>query len=94
MEEIKDTISELMRQWQAKESRLKHENPQEWLKKILTKKELKHIKIDYFHQGVLGLSVDSSVWLYTLGIKKVELLEKLKNEAPKIKDIHLRIGEF
>ncbi len=94
MEEIKDTISALMRQWQSKESRLKHENPQEWLKKILTKKELKHIKVDYFHQGVLGLSVDSSVWLYTLGIKKRELLDKLKNESPQIREIVLRIGEM
>ncbi|MCX5714636.1 MAG: DciA family protein [Candidatus Omnitrophica bacterium] len=94
MEEIKDAITSLMRQLQQKQEVSRHDNPTEWLKKILTKKELKHIKIDYFRQGTLGVSVDSSSWLYTLGIKKAELLAKLKKESLNIKDIHLRIGEF
>lgn len=94
MEEIKDTIAVLMRQLQKKQEGDKENNPDEWLKKILTKKELKHIKVDYFRQGVLGVSVDSSSWLYTLGLKKAELVEKLKKESPKIKDIRLRIGEL
>ena len=65
-----------------------------WLKKALTKKELGHIKVKYFHKGTLGLSVDSSAWLYILSLKKEELLLSLKKESKEIKNISLRIGEI
>ncbi len=68
-------------------------DPQEWLKKALTKKELQHIKVKYFNKGTLGVSVDSSTWLYVLSLKKEELLAKLKNEFPGLKNISFRIGE-
>lgn len=67
--------------------------PQQWLKKTLTKKELQHIKVKYFSKGVLGLSVDSSSWLYILSLRKEELLESLKKESSELKNISLRIGE-
>ncbi len=53
-----------------------------------------NIKVKYFSKGVLGLSVDSSVWLYILSLKKEELLGKLKKESPGLKNINLRIGEI
>ena len=68
--------------------------PEQWLKKTLTKKELGHIKVKYFSKGVLGLSVDSSAWLYVLSLKKEELLNNLKKENPGLKNINLRIGEI
>ncbi len=68
-------------------------DPQEWLKKTLTKKELGHIRVKYFNKGVLSLSVDSSVWLYVLSLKKEVMLEQLQKEHPEIKNITLRIGE-
>ena len=93
MEEIKQTISSLLEQWEAKQHALKQEDPQVWLKKALTKKELRHIKVDYFRRGILGVSVDSSAWLYTLGMRKEELLGKMRRESGSIKDIHLHIGD-
>lgn len=69
-------------------------HPEQWLKKALTKKELRHIKVKYFSKGVLGISVDSSAWLYILSLKKEELLNKLKQESPAVKNINLRIGEI
>lgn len=68
-------------------------DPETWLKKALTKKELRHIKVKYFNKGILGLSVDSSAWLYVLSLKKEELILKLKKENPALKNIVLRIGE-
>jgi len=94
MEILKNTIDEVMRNLTAKKTDFPGAGPQEWLKKTLTKRELGHIKVKYFSRGVLGLSVDSSAWLYILSLKKEELLGKLKKENPGLKNINLRIGEI
>jgi Dna[CI] antecedent, DciA len=94
MELLKNTLDEVMRDLSAKKMGSLGAGPEEWLKKTLTKKELGHIKVKYFSKGVLGLSVDSSVWLYILSLKKEELLDKLKKESPGLKNINLRIGEI
>jgi hypothetical protein len=41
----------------------------------------------------LGLSVDSSAWLYALSSKKEALLAELQKQHPGLKNIVLRIGE-
>lgn len=91
---MKNTIDEVMRSLESKKNDSSGADPQDWLKKALTKKELGHIKVKYFNRGILGLSVDSSVWLYLLSLKKEELLKKLKKESPGLKNINLRIGEL
>ncbi len=82
-----------MRQLEAKKTGISESGPEQWLKKALTKKELGHIRVKYFHKGVLGISVDSSAWLYILSLKKEELLGKLITANPQIKNLVLRIGE-
>jgi len=94
MEHLKDTIDALMAGLSEKNSGARGDNPEQWLKKALTKKELQHIKVKYFRNGVLGLSVDSSAWLYVLSLRKEELLNKLKQGNPGLKNINLRIGEI
>ncbi|MDD5108366.1 MAG: hypothetical protein PHC29_02495 [Candidatus Omnitrophica bacterium] len=93
MELLKKTLDEVMRGLGVKKNNSSVGDPQEWLKKALTKKELQHIKVKYFNKGMLGLSVDSSAWLYILSLKKEELLEGLKKENSGIKNIIFRIGE-
>ena len=83
-----------MRSLADKKTQVPGASPEQWLKKALTTKELQHIKVKYFNRGVLGLSVDSSVWLYALSLKKEELLVKLRKENPTIKNINFRIGEI
>ena len=94
MELLKNTIDEVMRNLSSKKTGSSGADPQEWLKKALTKKELGHIKVKYFSKDVLGLNVDSSAWLYILSLKKEEILDKLKKENPRVKNINLRIGEI
>ena len=93
MEPIKNTLADLMCQLDAKKTVFQDTGPQQWLKKTLTKKELGHIRVKYFSKGILGLSVDSSAWLYILSLKKEELLKELKKENPELKNINFRIGE-
>ena len=94
MELLKNTVDRLMAGLSAKKTASTGVGPEQWLKKALTKKELGHIKVKYFHKGILGLSVDSSTWLYALSLKKEELLGKLQKESPELKNITLRIGEI
>ncbi len=94
MEPLKRTVDQVMAGLSAKKAASVDAGPEQWLKKTLTKKELGHIKVKYFNKGILGLSVDSSTWLYALSLKKEELLNRLKKENPKLKNINLRIGEI
>ncbi|MFA5144858.1 MAG: DciA family protein [Candidatus Omnitrophota bacterium] len=93
MEAIKDTVINVIRNLEAKKTGVADNDPQELLKKVLTKKELGHIKFNYFRKGVLGLRVDSSSWLYNLNLKKESLLEKLKKCSSGVKSIRFNIGD-
>jgi len=92
MELIKDTIQAVIRSWDT-ERKNGRDNPECLLKKILTKKELEHARANYFRHGILSIGVDSSSWLYHLGLKKADLLTKLRKQSQAIKDIRFYIGE-
>lgn len=94
MEKIKDTIELVIRDLCTKQGGEKDDNPQAWLRKVLTKKELGHIKVHYFRKGILGLIVDSSVWLYSVNLKKAQLLSQLKKYTPAIQEIRFNIGDI
>jgi len=94
MELLKNTLDNVMCQLGAKKTVFQDTGPQQWLKKALTKKELGHIRVKYFSKGILGLSVDSSAWLYILSLKKEELLKELKKENLELKNINFSIGEI
>jgi hypothetical protein len=94
MESLKEIIPKVMRDLTSKKSPTSGATPDVWLKKVLTKKELKHIKVKYFRKGILGLTVDSSSWLYALSLKKEELLSKLQGIEKAIKDMHFSLGEL
>ena len=93
MEPIKDVIEDVIRNLTSKKLGANEANPEEWLKKTLTKKELGHIKFHYFRKDVLGVRVDSSAWLYSLSLKKERLLMKIRECNPEIKEIHLSVGD-
>jgi len=94
MELLKNTLEIVMKELSAKKNASSDADWQQRIKKALTKKELGHIKVKYFSKGILSVSVDSSSWLYSLSLKKEELLSKLKKEHPEIKNINFRIGEI
>lgn len=77
---------------EAKKMKNAAEDPRALLKKVLTKRELEHIKFSRFRRGVLSINVDSSVWLYKLSLKKEGLLTKLKKKAGDMKDIRFCLG--
>jgi hypothetical protein len=94
MEPIRETLKIVMADLSGEKKFFAPDACEESLKKTLTKRELGHIRINYFKKGVLGLSVDSSSWLYAFNLKKEEILMKLKQENNAIQRIVLRLGEM
>ncbi len=77
----------------TKKGKQSKDNPDELLKKALTKRQSQHIKFKYFRKGTLGITVDSSTWLYFLNLQKEDLLVKLSGKFTGIKDIRFSIGQ-
>ncbi len=94
MEKIKDTIEVVIRDLLVKKSGSNNDSPDAWLRKVLTKNELGHIKLHYFRKGILGLNVDSSSWLYSLNLKKENLLRGLKQCSQEVQEIRFNIGDL
>jgi hypothetical protein len=93
MEAVKDIVKNIMQELETKKTKPR-DDPCLLLKKVLTKKELGHIKFNYFRKGILNVSVDSSTWLYHLNLQKKHLLGRLIKESGAVKDIRFRIGEI
>jgi hypothetical protein len=94
MEAIKNTVGAVMQALKAGKGSCPEAKSEAALKKVLTKKELKHIKLHYFKKGILGIKVESSAWLYKLSLEKEKLLNSLRNELAGVKDIRFSIGEI
>ena len=72
------------------------EDVEECWGKIIGEIGFKHSRPVVFKKGVLTVSVDSSVWMQELSMKKRKILKSLQKELGKdrISDIQLKIGEF
>lgn len=92
MEAIKETINNLMVVWEAKKKSDDFYNFENLLNKLLTKKEIRHIKFNYFKKGVLDIKVDSSNWLYYFNLKKKDLITDARQNVESIKDIRFHLG--
>jgi len=92
METIKSVVADVIDGLKTKKS-VKGE-PEFLLKRVLPKKELSHVKFRYLRKGVLGITVDSSGWLYQLNLQKPQLLVKLSKKSGAIKDIRFYIGDI
>ncbi len=91
MEIIKAIIPGVIRGLEAKKR--DQNEPELLLKRVLTKKELGHVRLRYLRKGILGITVDSSSWLYQLNLDKPGLLAKIGKKSKAIKDIRFYIGE-
>jgi hypothetical protein len=93
MEKLAGAIEGVIRDLTAKKTSGSVDDPAQWLKKALTKKELGHIKFHYFRKGVYGVLIDSSVWMYSLNLKKESILNKIKEASPAVKELRFSLGE-
>ncbi len=92
MEAIKETINNIMFAWETKKKSANFYNFENLLNKLLTKKEIRHIKFNYFKRGIVDIKVDSSNWLYYFNLKKKELIAGFRQDIDSIKDIRFHLG--
>lgn len=92
MDTIRDVLTGLMQE--LKTRKLPKNDPETILKKVLSKKELPHVKFRYLRKGILGLTVDSSAWLYQLNLQKQQLLGKLRKKSCPAENLRFYIGEI
>ncbi|MFZ2385905.1 MAG: DUF721 domain-containing protein [Candidatus Omnitrophota bacterium] len=94
MENIKDTLGAVISALERKKASLPSENPEEIIPKILGKEEAAHAAFRSCRGGILVINVDSTGWLFQLGMKKTGLLEKARSACPGlgIKDIRFSLS--
>ena len=93
MQALKDTVMAVMQHLHDKKTGAKTHNPDDLLKKALTKKELQHIKFNNFRKGILSLGVDSSAWLYNCNLQKQDLTARLRKQFNALKDVRFYLGD-
>jgi hypothetical protein len=93
MELIKDTIQSVIASLFKKKQAAPEGDFHLLLKKVLTKKELEHIRVNNFKNGVLWVKVDSSAQLYALNLRKEDFLQRLSKEKRDLKSIRFYLGE-
>ena len=93
MEPIKDTIAAVIQNLTRVRGTSDIDKVETALKKVLTKKEMEHIKFKYFKNGLVHLLVDSSAWMYRLSLEKEMLVRRLKEEVGAVKDVRFYIGD-
>ncbi len=81
METIKNIISGVIEGLVTRKTGGLKGDPQVLLEKVLTKKELEHIKVSYFKKGILNVIVDSSSQLYNLNLHKEDLLDRINKKS-------------
>lgn len=93
MENIKETIKRVMQKLQGGQGLSREEEIEKEISRVLTKKEIRHIRINYFKNGVLNIAVDSSSWLYHLNLKRAQILSGISKKVVGVKDVRFRLGE-
>ena len=90
MEFIRTTIEKVISDWQDKQQEEKGDILTQGLKKILTKQERRHIRYHSLRNSRVILTIDSSTWLYTLNLKREQLLRNL-NQILQPKEVIVEI---
>ncbi len=93
MEQIKNTIQQVLEALEKKKTGTDSDDPKSILKKVLAKKAFGHVKLYNFRKGILTVKVDSSVWVYYLNLQKEDLLKKISKETRDVKDIRFCLGD-
>lgn len=92
MDTIRQTVSAVMAQLTAEHGKAVEQGPAAWIKRLFSSQERRHVRFGYYRKAVLGLEVDSSSWLYHLNLRRQDLLAHLRQLAPEVKDLRLRLG--
>jgi hypothetical protein len=93
MDNIKSIIGNVIKDLSNRQSK-ESDKLERVLKSILTKEEIEHIKILGEKDGKVNINIDSPAWNYQFRTKKRYILERIKDEMPRVKELQFRVGKI
>ncbi|HQO37349.1 MAG TPA: DciA family protein [Candidatus Omnitrophota bacterium] len=94
MDDIRTTIAAVLKDLETRKTKTAASDPAQYFAKVFAKKELRHVRLAYFRNGICAIAVDSAPWMYHLNLRKRDLLAKLREYSMDVKDIRFVIGEI
>ncbi|HLF18901.1 MAG TPA: DciA family protein [Candidatus Omnitrophota bacterium] len=92
MDNIREIVKDVISKMSQKQPDIRDQLDRVWLE-IIDGKQRKHMRLTGIKDGQVSVCVDSPAWLFQMKIKKGEILKKLKNKIPEIKDLIFRVGK-
>ena len=92
MDKIKDIVHDVIKKISSKKPEEQIQLQEIW-KRIVGEGGQRHAAIHGFHDGILTIHVDSSIWLFQMSMKKKKFLKEIQKTNPDIKQIIFKIGK-
>jgi hypothetical protein len=92
MEKLADALKQVLDELADKRAREGACSVQERFAEILTEREREHAQAAFLRKGILGVTVDSSSWLYYFTTRKAKLIEALLPHISGLREIKFSVG--
>jgi hypothetical protein len=92
MEKLGETVKQVLDDLSRKRGNDGAPSIQERFSSLLTAKEKEHASAMYFRKGILGVTVDSSSWMYYFITRKKDLLSGMSGHLKGLNDIKFTVG--
>lgn len=92
MDNIKEVLNSVIQKLSLRQPQEQSKISRLW-QSVASPKDQQHTSLENFTDGILHVTVDSPAWMYHMKMKKPDLLQRLKEDAPVIKDIRFKVGK-
>ncbi len=92
MEKLGEALKQVLDDLARKRKQDGTSSVQERFSALLTAREREHAAAAYFRKGVLGVTVDSSSWMYYFITRKKDLLAGMSAHLAGLNDIKFTVG--
>ena len=92
MDNIKDVLNHVIHKLSLRQPEEQSKIDRIW-QHIASPKEQLHTSLANFTDGILNITVDSPAWMYHMKMQKGDILRRLKEEIPSVKDIRFKVGK-
>lgn len=93
MDEIKDIVSNVIRDLEQKRSRHQKDIHHIW-PSCVKPKEAEHTKVEGIKDGVLYVKADCSAWMFQCRLRYKTILQNVQKEFPDINRLYFKVGKI
>ena len=92
MDNIKDVLNTVIHKLSIRQPEKQVKIDRIW-QAVATQKEQHHTSLEKFNDGILTVVVDSPAWMYHMKMQKINILKKIQEEIPEVKDLRFKVGK-